>query len=413
MRKWWQQSKPLSLRKLKASGSKSNAPHGSGLEYASEEENAEFHEMFPDISKEEQLIFCMGDPRKRLYVSEKDIYIIYNKQKILIPMHEIIYVCILTNSTWDSPSKDHVNYSLLLETGRHRIIWKDCTCTDNYIFKAFDTIRNLWRVWMHNKEALEMGVDLGTLSSKQSLCMCSKEGRHGDIIMDGVFVGTPKEIHNLMFVQNHWCPVGEPWTENEIQVSDWALTSGDSPQGHVAQTINWKKASSRKSLHNEVVHYDLDDYISVVTTKQGHDKDHEPIHGITTQCIMWESVGSSRIVITGMDRDGGVAAYSDEAILDRWFLHVAGTRLHTDKVHASIIEFPRADKILLALEPARVPFVLDLLQNEVNTTHSDFKYHGQCMRLIYLLVNKHQTLPAVQIHTAKVVSLFLSVVKRR
>ncbi|KAF9259364.1 kinase-like protein [Marasmius fiardii PR-910] len=48
---------------------------------------------------------------------------------------------------------------------------------------------------------------------------------------------------------------------------------------------------------------------------------------------------------------------------------------------------------LLALEPPKVPLVLDLLQSEVRTKVLDYEYRRKCRQYLHILVDKHHIMP--------------------
>ncbi|KAF9260210.1 kinase-like protein, partial [Marasmius fiardii PR-910] len=58
-----------------------------------------------------------------------------------------------------------------------------------------------------------------------------------------------------------------------------------------------------------------------------------------------------------------------------------------------VLKTKRASEILLALEPARVPFMLDLLQTEAKGSNLNHKYSQKCTKCLRLLVNKYHILP--------------------
>jgi hypothetical protein len=44
------------------------------------------------------------------------------------------------------------------------------------------------------------GVNTKVAAQKQTMCSCSKEGRHlNELVLEAIFPGTPENIHNLMF----------------------------------------------------------------------------------------------------------------------------------------------------------------------------------------------------------------------
>ncbi|KAF9259341.1 hypothetical protein L218DRAFT_668519 [Marasmius fiardii PR-910] len=60
----------------------SSTQSASVMEYASEEENAQFHKEFPNVPKGERLVVRINDRWQSLYVSEKHVYCSYFDKKL-------------------------------------------------------------------------------------------------------------------------------------------------------------------------------------------------------------------------------------------------------------------------------------------------------------------------------------------
>ncbi|KAF9259348.1 hypothetical protein L218DRAFT_668755 [Marasmius fiardii PR-910] len=171
------------------------------MEYASEEENAQFHKEFPNVPQEERLLVYI-DRWKPLYVSEKHVYCRQFNEKSLISMDDMIAVYI----QWGITKNLIFKFQLITRHTTLDIILGEATdLSSNAIYRAFDIIRSRWNTCLHR--AGDVGLENTT--SKQTMCMCSKEGNHGPIYLEGVFLGTPQEIHHLLFMsevgKNYWC----------------------------------------------------------------------------------------------------------------------------------------------------------------------------------------------------------------
>ncbi|KAF9259338.1 hypothetical protein L218DRAFT_1079927, partial [Marasmius fiardii PR-910] len=261
------------------------------MEYASEEENAQFHKEFPNVPKEERLVVYLNAQSSSLYVSEKHIYYMIFDEKGSISMDDMIAVYIRQYASNRQAWKlqlitQHTELKILCAQGLTELI-------SNAIHKAFDIICNRWRACLNRAGAPDRDVDLKNTTSVQALCKCSKEGKHSEVSMEGVFLGMPKEMHHLLFMsefgKSNLCRELGAHQCTDVQISDWAATSLDASQEHLAQTVSYKRLNRNYSIHNKVICYDLNESISVVSTTND---------GSITQCTMTESGRSSRFVIT-------------------------------------------------------------------------------------------------------------------
>ena len=218
---------------------------------------------------------------------------------------------------------------------------------------AYDVIYNIWRLARPEdgvggaesmgRSALDATHTLGVVVPPNGLtaipngatvvvpvhkvthCACGKEGRHySALAMDGVLPGTPERIYNLMFASgflkdfmrlNQKLEGELPGLSNvsssssnghaDIQMSDWAPTPGD--QNCLARNMSYIKPlngsigprSTKCEIHDETVHSDFDDYISMVTTTRTPDVPSGGVFSVKTRtCITWASTASSRVVVT-------------------------------------------------------------------------------------------------------------------
>ena len=91
----------------------------------------------------------------------------------------------------------------------------------------------------------------------------------------------------------------------DIQMSDWALTSSES--NCLARNMSYVKPlngsigprSTKCEVHDETVHSDLDDYISMFTTMRTPDVPTGSVCSVKTRtCITWASCASLRVVVS-------------------------------------------------------------------------------------------------------------------
>ncbi|KAF9259352.1 kinase-like protein [Marasmius fiardii PR-910] len=280
--------------------------------------------------------------------------------------------------------------------------------------KAFDAICNMWRVWMRcNADVSKRGANLRDITSKHTFCMCLKNGQHPNVtVVDAVLLGTPEEIHNQMFMseftKDFFC---DEFQTRDIQVSHWTPIFVNAQQGLLVRTTNYCYGDIR----DEVVHYDLDDYISVVSTETSKGAGTS----IRRTCIMWESVGSSRVVITISVEEPYTLRPDDLIAIQSGFYGrlISALSIHLrDKVMPkdidmednktipkdidietandirALLSLETALDTLFALEPSKIPLILDLLQAEVKTSLNS-EYCRKCMKFLRLLVNKYHILP--------------------
>ena len=88
-------------------------------------------------------------------------------------------------------------------------------------------------------------------------------------------------------------------------MSDWAPTSSES--NCLARNMSYVRPlngsigprSTKCEIHDETVHSDLDDYISMITTTRTPDVPSGSVFSVKTRtCITWASSASSRVVVS-------------------------------------------------------------------------------------------------------------------
>ncbi|KAG7100159.1 hypothetical protein E1B28_001939 [Marasmius oreades] len=307
-----------------------------GFAVASSRRNAEFHEVFPGIPEGDYLIEDYGCALQReiliqgrLYISENHVCFHANIlgwiTDLTIPIYEItslekkMTAFVIPNALQITTRQAKYNFASLLA--------RDTT---------YDVIHNIWRIvrapdlveeGMHGRELGEDGVVVHgqgetcpaarvsggsaptATTQKKSICECLREGKHyTETAMDTVVPGTPDRIHNLMFASGF---IKEFMSGNQkltdIQISDWIPTSPDAPQGHLARNMSYIKPlnapvgpkSTKCEIRDEVVHCEFDDYVSTISTTRTPDVPSGSVFSVKTRtCIMWDSVASSRIIVT-------------------------------------------------------------------------------------------------------------------
>ena len=116
----------------------------------------------------------------------------------------------------------------------------------------------------------------------------------------------------------------------DIQMSDWAPT-GD--QDCLARNMSYIKPlngsfgprSTKCEIHDEMVHSDFDDYISMDTTMRAPDVPSGGVFSVKTRtCVTWVSSASARIVVTtqvGWTGRSFVKGATQYPLTCLWFIH--------------------------------------------------------------------------------------------
>ncbi|KAH9058262.1 hypothetical protein EDB87DRAFT_933176 [Lactarius vividus] len=306
-----------------------------GFAVASNKRNADFHELFRSIPEGDYLIEDYGCALQReilvqgrIYISENHICFHANifgwVTDLIVPIYDIV-------SLEKKMTAFVIPNAIQITTRTTKYTFASFLARDT----AYDVIYNIWRLARPEdgfSEAESMGrpaldathtLGPGVLPNgpgaivngpgivvpvhKVTQCACGREGRHySELAMDVVLPGTPERIYNLMFASGFlkdFMRVNQKL--EDIQMSDWAPTSGD--QNCLARNMSYIKPlnssigprSTKCEIHDETVHSDFDDYITMVTTTRTPDVPSGSVFSVKTRtCVTWASSASSRVVVT-------------------------------------------------------------------------------------------------------------------
>ncbi|KAH8987743.1 hypothetical protein EDB86DRAFT_2087704 [Lactarius hatsudake] len=306
-----------------------------GFAVASNKRNADFHELFRTIPEGDYLIEDYGCAMQReilvqgrIYISENHICFHANifgwVTDVIVPIYDIV-------SLEKKMTAFVIPNAIQITTRTTKYTFASFLARDT----AYDVIYNIWRLARPEdglSEAENMGrsaldathtlgagiLPNGTVAMangagivvpvhKVTQCACGREGKHySELAMDVVLPGTPERIYNLMFASGFlkdFMRVNQKL--EDIQMSDWAPTSGD--QNCLARNMSYIKPmnssigprSIKCEIHDETVHSDFDDYITMVTTTRTPDVPSGSVFSVKTRtCVTWASSASSRVVVT-------------------------------------------------------------------------------------------------------------------
>lgn len=306
-----------------------------GFAVASNKRNADFHELFRTIPEGDYLIEDYGCAMQReilvqgrIYISENHICFHANIfgwiTDLIVPIYDIV-------SLEKKMTAFVIPNAIQITTRTTKYTFASFLARDT----AYDVIYNIWRLARPEdgfsegesmgRSALDVTHTLGAgVSSnrtgaiangagivvpvhKVTQCACGREGKHySELAMDVVLPGTPERIYNLMFASGFlkdFMRVNQKL--EDIQMSDWAPTSGD--QNCLARNMSYIKPmnssigprSIKCEIHDETVHSDFDDYITMVTTTRTPDVPSGSVFSVKTRtCVTWASSASSRVVVT-------------------------------------------------------------------------------------------------------------------
>ncbi|KAH9030289.1 hypothetical protein EDB84DRAFT_1588689 [Lactarius hengduanensis] len=290
--------------------------------------NADFHELFRTIPEGDYLIEDYGCAMQReilvqgrIYISENHICFHANifgwVTDVIVPIYDIV-------SLEKKMTAFVIPNAIQITTRTTKYTFASFLARDT----AYDVIYNIWRLARPEDEfseaenmgrsaldathtlgggglpngtgAIANGAGIVVPVHKVTRCACGREGKHySELAMDVVLPGTPERIYNLMFAS------GFLKDFMHIQMSDWAPTSGD--QNCLARNMSYIKPmnssigprSIKCEIHDETVHSDFDDYITMVTTTRTPDVPSGSVFSVKTRtCVTWASNASSRVVVT-------------------------------------------------------------------------------------------------------------------
>ncbi|KAI0299858.1 hypothetical protein BC826DRAFT_715835 [Russula brevipes] len=287
-----------------------------GFAVASHARNADFHELFKTIPEGDYLIedyacvFQREDLiRGRIYISENHICfytsILSQITKFIVPIYDVVSLKQVTTSV----TPDAIQIT---------------TRTTEYTFgsflaydSAFKVILAIWRLPRCDEKGVRSALaNLSAMKSikpasapihKVTYCACGRDGQHySELILDTVFLGTPKRIYKLMFASETLRRfMRENQKLEDIQISDWAPTPG--APIYLARNVSYTKPlnggvgprSTKCEVRDEIMLSDFDDCITTVTTTRTPDVPSGGAFSVKTRtCVTWASGTASRVVVT-------------------------------------------------------------------------------------------------------------------
>lgn len=206
---------------------------------------------------------------------------------------------------------------------------------------TFDVMMNIWRLCnpnavmstaslIHSRPASIAGTDVdsppdtgGGQGHAPTTCACGKEGKHySEIALETTLASTPEKVYNLMFA-SEW--IKTFLTENqklrgeydslvksiwnvaeyilELEMSDWKPLAGKLLARSMTyiKPLNGSIGPKQTKCHiiDEQDHFDLDSYISMITTTRTPDVPSGGVFSVKTRtCLMWAGGNSTKVVVT-------------------------------------------------------------------------------------------------------------------
>ncbi|TFK18705.1 hypothetical protein FA15DRAFT_675088 [Coprinopsis marcescibilis] len=317
-----------------------------GFAVASNKRNADFHELFPNISEADYLIEDYGCALQReiliqgrLYISENHVCFHANIfgwiTDLAIPIGEIIALekkmtaFVIPNAIQITTRQAKYSFASFLS--------RDTT---------FDVIYNIWRLSRPDdvqsigsgRGSLEAGTGSGSLINgvegggvgvravvnmmngvdpattgskpivrKATTCACGREGKHySETALEAVFPGSPEKIHNLIFASGFikdFLVVDQKLLE--IQMSDWMPVPNDPKL--LTRNMSYIKPlyasmgpkQTKCEIRDETEHIDFDEYVSTLTTTRTPDVPSGGVFSVKTRtCITWASPVTTKVRVT-------------------------------------------------------------------------------------------------------------------
>ncbi|KAH9041348.1 hypothetical protein EDB85DRAFT_1473515 [Lactarius pseudohatsudake] len=289
-----------------------------GFAVASNKRNADFHELFRTIPEGDYLIEDYGCAMQReilvqgrIYISENHICFHANifgwVTDVIVPIYDIV-------SLEKKMTAFVIPNAIQITTRTSKYTFASFLARDT----AYDVIYNIWRLARPEDEFSEAeSMGRSALDATHTLGAGGLPNGTGAIANGaGIVVpvhkvtrcacGREERIYNLMFASGFlkdFMRVNQKL--EDIQMSDWAPTSGD--QNCLARNMSYIKPMNSSigprtikcEIHDETVHSDFDDYITMVTTTRTPDVPSGSVFSVKTRtCVTWASSASSRVVVT-------------------------------------------------------------------------------------------------------------------
>ncbi|KAI8576180.1 hypothetical protein K450DRAFT_258013 [Umbelopsis ramanniana AG] len=137
-------------------------------------------------------------------------------------------------------------------------------------------------------------------------CACAKDNQHyPSIALDETYTGTLETINNLLFNSGFEKKfLVENQKSTDVNIGPWEKGQGDLKFVRETNYIKYLGGSigpktTKCLLKDEVIHYDLDDYITQVTTTQTPDVPSGSSFCVKTRtCLTWAGDNKVRILVT-------------------------------------------------------------------------------------------------------------------
>ncbi|KAF5313249.1 hypothetical protein D9619_002469 [Psilocybe cf. subviscida] len=302
---------------------------------AGEKRNADFHELFPMLAREEFLLEDYGCALQheitiqgRIYVTERNICFYSN----IFGWITNFAISISTITSLEKKSTAYFIPNAIQITTRHEkftlssFLARDAT---------YDLLYRLWCLRTHPEDNARWSVENTPEIKHRSLasamaqtiqlpisstvasdvreppglteCACGKEGRHySEPVIDMVLAGTPEKILKLMLDKGFMMDfMSNSQKLLDIKMTEWAPIVPDSPLltrelSYIKPLHLWVGPKQTKCEQHEVMtHVDFHEYVSIVTTTRTPDVPSGHSFSVKTRtCLMWASATSSRVVVS-------------------------------------------------------------------------------------------------------------------
>ncbi|KAF6748449.1 hypothetical protein DFP72DRAFT_820393 [Ephemerocybe angulata] len=308
-----------------------------GFAVASNKRNADFHELFPSVPEGDYLIEDYGCALQReiliqgrLYISENHICFHANIfgwiTDLAIPTDEI-------TSLEKKMTAFVIPNAIGITTRQARYTFASFLSRDT----TYDVIYNIWRLARPDDiQSIRSGRgslegagasgsvigDIGgakapgnghgpaaakKVARKATQCGCGREGHHyTETAMEATFPGSPEMIHNLMFTSGF---IKDFMVDDQklldIQTSDWMPVSDGS--NLLKRNMSYIKPlnapmgpkQTKCEIHDEMDHFDLNQWISTVSTTRTPDVPSGGVFSVKTRtCVTWAGPMSSKVLVT-------------------------------------------------------------------------------------------------------------------
>ncbi|RSH81505.1 hypothetical protein EHS25_006862 [Saitozyma podzolica] len=290
-----------------------------GFAVASNRRNADFHALFPAVDPGTislMDILVQG----RLYVSENHICFHANifgwVTDLVIPFTDVRLI-------EKKMTALVIPNAIGVVTGKEKYTFASFISRDT----TYDVLVNIWRLC--NPNAVMSTASLVNHSRPASIveeakadkeeqpsngkghartqCTCGKENKHyTEIALDTTFPSTPEKVYNLMF-NSGWFKtfLTDDQKLKDLESSDWRpVTEGSNllmRSTSYIKPLNGSIGPKQTKCHmtDEHEHFDLDNYLSMITTTKTPDVPSGGVFSVKTRtCLMWAGANSTRVIVT-------------------------------------------------------------------------------------------------------------------